>query len=179
MGRDGSVTVGVLYRRRTRPPDHWRTVCGSRTTTPKVRPLFCARVREARERNDYIASTGPKCALTLRSTRTRVPRPRFAGRWHAPVTLTVRVRLVSAASFTIRFPEHVARERVQQCLTQLEDAGATIVLLGAHDYRLDVDKSRSVSDVGGWLYHSYMKHICSVVGTSGAAEPRAGAYPKS
>ena len=86
---------------------------------------------------------------------------------------------MSAASFTIRFPEHVPRERVQECLVHLEAAGATIVLLGEHDFRVDVDKPRSVADVGGWLYHSYMKHICSVVGTSGTAEPRARAYPKS
>ncbi len=86
---------------------------------------------------------------------------------------------MSAASFTIRFPEHVTRERVQECLVHLEAAGAAIAVLGEHEFRIDVAKPRSVAEVGGWLYHSYMKHLCSVVGTSGSAEPRAGAYPKA
>jgi hypothetical protein len=84
---------------------------------------------------------------------------------------------VQASSFTIRFPEHLPREKWEYCLDQLADSGGSAENIEPHVFRIHCLKPGDTAKVGWALFHTHFANVCTVLETSGDAENRASAYP--
>lgn len=82
------------------------------------------------------------------------------------------------SSFTIEFPEHLARDKRQYCLDRLTDEGAVVEPQGERVFRVVCSKTTQLTFVGWTLFHTHFADLCRVIATSGDAELRADAYPK-
>jgi hypothetical protein len=82
---------------------------------------------------------------------------------------------VEAGSFTIKFQEHVAMRDREVWLDRLKNRGARIELQGDHVFCVHCATRKEVRRAGFLLLWP-MSRLCSVIGTAGSAEARAGAY---
>ena len=87
--------------------------------------------------------------------------------------------IIAESSFAIRFPEHLAREKKEYCLGHLCNAGARIERENDLVFRVVCSKPAELTKVGWTLFHTHLANICEIIDTSGLAEARASAYPKS
>ena len=81
------------------------------------------------------------------------------------------------SSFTIEFPEHVADEKKQYCLTRLEESGASVEQQSSRIFQVICRKPNELARAGWTLFHTHLRNACQIVGTSGMAEDRATAFP--
>jgi hypothetical protein len=59
----------------------------------------------------------------------------------------------------------------------LQYDGAHVEPLAPHQYLVSCDNERQVYQVGVSLFHTHLQSTVRVVGVSGTAEAKAGAYP--
>jgi hypothetical protein len=79
-------------------------------------------------------------------------------------------------SFTIEFAEHLPSKKSQYCLTQLRNAGASVVPQNDRTFLIVCSKPNQLAHVGWLLFHSHFQNLCRVISTSGGADSRASAY---
>jgi hypothetical protein len=85
---------------------------------------------------------------------------------------------IEPSSFTIEFPEHLAREKEQYCIDFLTNYGGSVEALAERRFRIVCSKRPVLAKVGWALFHTHFKDLCRVVAVSGSAENRKTPYTK-
>jgi hypothetical protein len=79
------------------------------------------------------------------------------------------------ASFDVRFPEHLAQDRIASWLILIQQH-ATLAALDAHTFRASCTNDRAADALGCLLFHTSMTRHMRVVAVSGIAVAKASAY---
>jgi len=81
------------------------------------------------------------------------------------------------SSFTVELPEHLSREKHQELFNRLSEMETQVQQVSLGVYRIIATKPNQLARLGWMLFQTHSSKICTVIGTSGLAENRAGAYP--
>ena len=76
------------------------------------------------------------------------------------------------SSFTIEFPPHLRWYKVQHCLDQLSDTGASVEPQSQHVFRVLCSKPKQLQYVGWMLFQTHFSAMCHVISTTGEAQAR-------